>query len=65
MKNYFCSLIGMVGQYQVLLMLSENQQKIKKKEKTKPCCIQTAYFQAGVYQVDLDQLVFTIKMFSK
>lgn len=61
MKNYFRSLIVMVGQYQVVIMLSEKPTK----QKNKTLCIETAYFQAGIRQADLDQSVFTIKTFKK
>lgn len=61
MKNYFRSLIGMVSQYQVVIMLSEKPTK----QKNKTLCTETAYFQAGIRQADLDQAVFTIKTFKK
>lgn len=61
MKNYFRSLIGMGGQYQVVIMLSEKLTK----QKNKTLCFETTYFQAGIHQADLDQSVFTIKTFNK
>lgn len=61
MKNHFRSLIVMVGQYQVVIMLSEKPTK----QKNKTLCIETAYFQAGIRQADLDQSVFTRRLRSK